>query len=450
LLIVRRLRPTSRLLAATCATWLLGCESTSTGDHDAGDASAADAGVDAADADVEASVPTYPMRYPSDRTLSPIDAHVARGLREIVTRGEGAPDVFIKVGASASQSTSFLYCFAGNQIDLDGRAHLEDTLAHFRAGTIESTTPFNRASLATLAGRGAAWAITGDPSPLEQELAVANPRYAVLMYGTNDIEQTNVFAYANSLLDITDALLEAGVIPMWTTIMPRDDNATSDLEVPVFNLAMRAVAQARQVPLIDFHRELMPLPEHGLGADDIHPSTSPEGACKLDAAGLTYGYNVRNLITLETLDRVRAVVEGSAPPDAPGVPLAGMGTHALPFIIDTFPFTHVASTLFSTEDAIDAYPGCAASQNESGNERVYAFTLDAQATLRFLVFDRGTVDIDAHLLDGPSGADCIARDHQDLEVTLGPGTYRLVLDTFVDGGGIARAGEYVVVAMRVP
>lgn len=261
---------------------LVACDASSMRDPDTSDdASAADASIDDAAVDAEGSVDTgvsaYPMRYPTDRTLSPIDERLAGGLREVVARGDGEPDVFMKVGASASQSTSFLYCFAGNQIDLDGRTTLEDTLAFFRAGMIESTTPFDRASLSTLAGRGAAWALTGEPSPLDQELAIAKPRYAVLMYGTNDIEQTNVFAYANSLLDITDALLDVGVIPMWTTIMPRDDDPVSDLEVPVFNLAMRAVAEARQVPLIDFHRELMPLPEHGLGPDNIHPSTAPGG-----------------------------------------------------------------------------------------------------------------------------------------------------------------------------
>lgn len=440
-------------IAFVCAVLAAACDGRAPQDVDAGDdASMPDAGLDAdapLDGGVDATTPTYPMRYPHDRTLSPIDPHVARSLRGVIARGEGTANVFIKVGASASQSISFLHCFAGTNVSLGSFGALEDTRAFFRAGMIAGTTPFNRSSLATLAGRGAAWALTGDPSPIEQELAAASPRYAVLMYGTNDIEQTNVFAYANSVLDLTDTLLDVGVIPMWTTIMPRDDDAESNLDVPVFNLAMRAIAEARQIPLIDFHRELMMLPDHGLGADDIHPSTAPNGACRLEGTGLTYGYNIRNLITLQMLDRVRAVVDGASPPDAPGVPLLGEGTHASPWVIDSIPFTHGANTLFSSEDAIDTYPGCSATQDEGGRERVYRLVLDAERTLRFLVFDRGTVDIDVHVLDGATGADCVSRAHQDLEVTLPAGAYTVVLDSFVDGS-TAREGEYLLAVLTPP
>ena len=391
---------------------------------------------------------TFPARYPTDRTLSPITPHVASGLRDALTRGEGARDVFIKVGASASESLSFLHCFAGTNVDLDGRGHLDDTLSHFRAGRIVDTTPFNRDSLSTLRGRGAAWALAGDPSPLEQEVAAANPSYAVIMYGTNDIEQTNVFAYANSLLDITDELLDQGIIPLWTTIMPRDDKPESDAKVPEFNLAIRAVAQARQVPLIDFHRELLPLPDHGLSSDLLHPSRSPEGSCVFTADGLTYGYNLRNLITLETLDRVREVVEGGAPPDVAGVPLVGEGSPSAPFVVDEFPFSHIGSTLFSPHDLIDTYSGCAATQDESGPEVYYRLDLMEPTTLRVLLFDRGAVDIDAHILDGAGGESCLARDHQDLTISLPAGSHTLVLDTFVDEGA-ERAGEYIVAILAI-
>lgn len=411
-----------------------------------------DGGLDDASVDqgTDQGEPTYPAQYPSDRTLSPLTPHVAAHLREVVARGTSAADVFIKVGASATFSSQFLHCFAGSNVDVDGRTELEATLTHFRAGDIEGSTPFNRTSAATEVGRGAAWAIAGDPSPLATEVGLANPRYAVAMYGTNDIEQTNVFSYANSLLDITDELLDQGIIPFWSTIMPRDDNPTSDLLVPEFNMAVRAVAQARQVPFIDLHRELIPLPEHGLGADDLHPSAFSGGACVLTSAGLQHGYNVRNLLTLQTLHRARLAVTDGAAPDAAEAPLAGSGSVNDPFVVASLPFSHVASTLFSDNDGIDAYPGCAAAQNESGPELFYRLELSETTSLRVLLFDRGSVDVDLHLLSGTSGDDCVERHHQDLSVTLGAGTHYLSVDTFVEAGGQERAGEYIVAIFETP
>ena len=439
-------------IAALVATQAAGCgsELDPTFRYDIGtmnDGGVDDLGVDQGE---DQGAETYPAQYPSGRTLSPLTPHVAAHLREVVARGTTTPDVFIKVGASATFSSQFLHCFAGSNVDLDGRTELESTLTYFRAGDIEGSTPFNRTSAATEVGRGAAWAIAGDPSPLATEVDIANPRYAVVMYGTNDIEQTNVFSYANSLLDLTDQLLDEGVIPIWSTIMPRDDNPTSDMLVPEFNMAVRAVAQARQVPFIDLHRELMPLPEHGLGNDDIHPSAYSSGACVLTSAGLQHGYNVRNLLTLQTLNRAKLAVAGGVAPDVAAPAMAGDGSVNDPFVVASLPFSHVASTLFSNNDGIDAYPGCAATQNESGPEFFYRLDLSETTTLRVLLFDRGSVDVDVHLLSGTTGDDCVERHHQDLSVTLGAGTHYLSVDTFVEAAGQERAGEYIVAIFETP
>ncbi|MCA9575348.1 MAG: SGNH/GDSL hydrolase family protein [Polyangiales bacterium] len=409
-----------------------------------GDLGSGDAGVD-----LGMDSATYPTSYPDDRTLSPITPHVAAHLREVVARGGSAEDVFIKVGASATYSNAFLHCFAGSNVDLDGRSGLQPTLDHFLGGDIDGSSPFGRTSQATEVGRGAAWAIAGDPSPLDTEVMAANPRYAVVMYGTNDIEQTNVFNYANSVLDLTDQLLDEGIIPMWSSIMPRDDNPTSDLEVPAFNMAVRAVAQARQVPFIDLHRELLPLPAHGLGPDDLHPAAFGGGACVLTEEGLQFGYNVRNLLTLQTLDRALRVVDGGAAPDPAGPRLVGDGSPDAPFVIPGLPFSHVANTLFGAHDNIDTYPGCSATQDESGPELLYRLDLATPTTIRVLVFDRGMVDIDVHVLSGLTGADCVARHHQDLSLSLDAGTHYLSLDTFVDAAG-EHLGEYIVAVLEAP
>ncbi|MCA9670926.1 MAG: SGNH/GDSL hydrolase family protein [Myxococcales bacterium] len=398
----------------------------------------------------EGGVAMHPARYVTGRTQSPLSPYVVRELKKIVQQGtQREARAFAKIGASATKSTSFMHCFAGSNVDLDGRNGLQLTIQHFSAPLPGGTTSFDRTSLCATVGWNAAKAIAGSPTPLAQEVAAISPRFAVVMYGTNDIGYKDIFGYANNMLELSDRLMADGVIPILTSIMPRDDNASADVDVPRYNAVVRGVAQALQIPFIDFHRELLPLPGHGLAGDNLHPSTYSGGACVLTAAGLQDGYNVRNLITIEALDRMRRVVLGADPaPDAAGPALAGDGSPSFPFVIDHFPFSDMRNTAGSPYKNLQSYSGCNATQDESGGEYLYKLVLTKQTTIHAYVFDRGSVDIDLHLLDATaSEAGCIARDHQEITRTLQAGTYHLALDTFVMGGS-AKAGEYLLVVLE--
>lgn len=409
-----------------------------------------DAPIDGGPGQPDGGATTSAEVYPTDRTRSPITPHVAGNLRAIAAAGSQQDRVFAKVGASATVSSNFLHCFASAEVDLGGR-DLRATVDWFLAGEAGGTNPYQRESEAATVGWSAGRVLLGDPSPLENEVAAVRPRFAVIMYGTNDIGLGDIAAYGAHLGGIADALIERGVIPVFTTIMPRDDSADADAWVPRYNLMMRAVAQARQVPLIDYHRELLPLPGHGLAADGIHPDVHRDGGargCVFTAEALQHGYNVRNLITLEMLDVLRQVVaEGAAATDPAVRSIAGAGTAADPFAIDALPFVHGADTSASPSDAIDVYDGCAASQDESGAEYFYRLQLDQPTTIRAFLADAAGVDIDLHLLGGTGGADCIGRDHQVIVHALDAGTYYLALDSFV-GGGVEQAGQYHLVVME--
>jgi hypothetical protein len=168
-----------------------------------------------------------------------------------------------------------------------------------------------------------------------------------------------------------------------------------------------------------------------------------------DAEGLLHGYNARNLLTLEALHHMPAIVVGGAPAPAPaGPPFAGSGSQGDPLIIDTFPFTHAGDTSRSPQRGIDRYPSCDAGQDESGPEYVYRLELAAPTPLRMAVLDGAGVDIDLHLLGAtPSPSTCLARHDRMIERTLPAGTYHLVLDTFVSAGK-PLAGAYLLVVVR--
>lgn len=420
-----------------------------TGDAvDARDPDAADP-TDAGDPDAdEPPEEEGPAVYTDDRSVSPVTPWVARRLREIAAGApDAAQDVFAKVGASATVSRGFLHCFAGDNVDLGGRDRLQPTLDHFRGGDAAGQSPFSRESVAAVVGWSATSAIAGNPSPVERELDAVDPRFAVVLYGTNDIQRRDIDRYGASMLDLVDVLVGRGVVPVLSSVMPRDDDPSADREVPGYNGVVRGIAQAHQVPFVDLHRELLPLPEHGLAGDNLHPGqyrvNGAARACVFTDAGLQFGYNWRNLLTLQALAAALAGLAGD-PPDR------GHPPRAEPRRFDTLPYSDLGDTRASDARNLDRYGGCDADQDESGPELVYRLDLDHRANIRAIVVDRGDVDIDLHLLADPADpSSCLDRAHTELRASLDPGTWYFVLDTFV-GGGDERAGEFLFVVVEEP
>ncbi len=387
-----------------------------------------------------------PARY-GETTHSPITSSVAANLRAIAAAGPGKKEgVFAKIGASNSLNSNFLHCFAGSSVSWGSHGALAATVAHYKTDLGGGVTPFDRDSVCTVVGWPAHKAIAGNPSPLAQEVNAISPRIAVVMYGTNDIGYDNIWQYGESMLSITDQLIGWGVVPILTTIPPRADSATANTQVPRYNAVVRGVGQARQVPVIDLHRELLPLPAQGLGSDGIHMNAKASG-CDLTSAGLQYGFNVRNLLTLESLARVKAALDGAPAPDPATAPQQGAGTAASPFAVDALPYTDLRNTAGWPEKKIKSY-GCAPTVDESGPEVVYRLVLGKPTNLRAIVFDGDNVDLDLHLLDASANpaSGCLARDDKLIVKSLPAGTYHLVVDTYVTGGA-EKAGEYLLVVL---
>jgi hypothetical protein len=423
---------------------------------DLGDSGDGDSGDGDGDGDGESYA--APL-YPGDRTHSPITAFVRDNLQSIRALAPAAPaDVFMKVGASSTVSQSTLYCFANDVVDLDlHEATLASTLDFFLAGQAGDTTPFDRVTLAAEVGRSAGWAISGSPSPIEQELAAITadgPSLALVHYGANDMGLGLTYAsalpgYFENMSDLLDLLIDQGVVPVVFGISRRLDQEGADDWVQTYNAVIRGLAQARSIPFVDLRFALEGLPGYGLAGDGLHLEKYDEGACILTAEGLTHGYNIRNLIALQLLDRLHGALIEDTPVVGEEVPLlAGEGHVDAPLEIATLPFADTRSTDDAPSLLLDEYSGCAPGTNESGPENIYRLVLAQPTPIRAVVLDRTGVDIDVHLLDDTaSEIGCLARDDTMIERTLDPGTYYVALDTYVNGEGVELSGEYTFIVL---
>lgn len=398
--------------------------------------------------------PYEPIRYPNGRVHSPVTPYVADRWRAYADSSvQPREDVFLKAGASSTVSADTLYCFSSEDTtDLASHTHLEDALAYFRGGDAAGSDSFGRDTLAAESGRSAAWVIDGNPSPLDQEWDALTPRWALVHYGTNDMNLgathgSAMVPFHEAMMTLVDDMLDRGTVPVLFGITRRGDSATANLWVESYNAVIRGMAQSRQVPFIDLYEAIDTLPEHGLGSDGIHLRAFEGGACQLSEEGLMWGYNMRNLVALEGLARGVAVVVDDAPNLDDDAPLfSGDGTPGDPIVVDAFPFAHSGDTTRARTQEIDAYPPCD-DADESGPEVRYRLHLDVPTPLRIIVLDRDDADVDLHILEADGGGDaCLARANRRIEGELPAGTWDIVVDTWSSGGDTF-VGEYLLVVL---
>jgi hypothetical protein len=161
--------------------------------------------------------------------------------------------------------------------------------------------------------------------------AFRDAQFAVVMLGTNDPGNPTGLA---DLASIVDRLEAAGILTILSTIPPRNDSLSDQLNVE-FNAGVRALAQARGLPLIDFHQEIvLRRPDTTwfntlISSDGVHPTGDRAGFTVTsdpylpggDPATFTtgdapanVGYLLRSWLTVQKLKEVkRYVVDGINP-----------------------------------------------------------------------------------------------------------------------------------------
>jgi hypothetical protein len=261
------------------------------------------------------------IAQPTSQQMRPLDllpTDVIVNIRQVYDFGRligNRPTVFSKVGDSITVSDNFLHPIGYGVYDLGEYGYLRAVIDFYRQTPARTGNSFNNVSLA--AGVGwSAWAVLQpefanpdeclpDEMPLVCEYRVTQPSLALIMFGTNEVSYMSAAAYRSWLVRIIDISEEMGVIPILSTL---PDRHAWEEAIDRYNTVIRTLTAERHLPLIEYAEALRRLPDRGLSWDGIHPSWTPDayytGAARFTSDNLRYGYVVRNLTALQTLDRV--------------------------------------------------------------------------------------------------------------------------------------------------
>jgi hypothetical protein len=263
--------------------------------------------------------------FPVVPTLGPA---VVGHLKKIVGRGErlgNNPGAFAKIGDSITASPSFVQGLACRAPRLGTWNELRGTLEFFGETSVPRgleeaqcsvTNSYSRLGIAAVGGwravdallpRGSFPECEGLPA-VSCEMQLLRPSVALIMFGTNDLEDFSAVEFRRDLARVVRLVSSAGTIPVISTIPPRAQPRFS-LRVARFNAEIASLAENRALPLWNFWRQMTApgVPNSGLSGDGVHPSALCPTCTAIDfrPGGLRYGYALRNLGALLVLDRLR-------------------------------------------------------------------------------------------------------------------------------------------------
>ena len=243
----------------------------------------------------------------TDYPIVPAISNTARSIYQASLKAGHHANAFSKLGDCMTENPYFLGPFGAGQYDLAQYSNLKPVIEQFTADS------FARKGNAAASGFNVAgpldstWSdpqiCKGGESPLSCEYRVQQPSIALIMFGTNDVGYTEPDAYNYYLRTLVNQTLDANVLPVLSTFPTRPEHVEKSL---LLNQIVIKVATEYDLPLINLNRALEPLPHHGVDPNDtIHLSVPADKRVDvLSADHLQFGFTVRNLVTLQTLEAI--------------------------------------------------------------------------------------------------------------------------------------------------
>jgi hypothetical protein len=214
-----------------------------------------------------------------------------------------APQAFSRIGDGEIATHWFLTDFIRGieSYDLGTYDELETAIRFFKA-SIARDGQAARAGFNTARILDPAFADRSvcqrEESPLECELRLNQPSFALISLGTNQAWSPEEFE--SGLRQIIEILLDHSVLPILST---KGDNLEGDQRI---NAIIADLAQEYELPLWNFWRAIQPLPDHGLQPDREHLTWGPNDFSDPEAMGRAWP--VRNLTGLQMLQLVEELL----------------------------------------------------------------------------------------------------------------------------------------------
>lgn len=272
-----------------------------------------------------------PLGSSAEESPLPQRWEYAEPMKAVAAKGSGRPGVVLHVGDSITYANPYsAWTRAG-----EGRTDADrDVLKWMHAGANDDTDGWHLASFDHAAGGRSYTACGGirademlaggkqQMPKLADLLDRYKPQVVVVMLGTNDASAGRpVEAYTKDMESVVDAMLTRGVVPIVSTIPPhvhRRELAAS------YNEALRALAERRRLPLIDFEREILtrrPSDWDGtlMTRGDVHPTASQGGATPTSAPTAqnlrNSGYLLRGWLSVKKIGEVKRTVFDAGDPN---------------------------------------------------------------------------------------------------------------------------------------
>jgi len=262
-----------------------------------------------------------------------------RSVYKIGVEAGNRPEVFAKVGDSITKSKYFQKDIGCSVEVLGNYQSLAPTIKFFRGTAFPpayttawcgKANSFSRDSLIAANGWTAAEPLTTfanplsacpppDDNPLRCEFRLLKPSIALIMLGTNDLEGDDSGKFRTNLTLVVQETMLTGVVPVLSTIPPRLDNPTMGRRVAPYNKIIQEVADTLQVPLWNYWLSLhgSGIIHQGMDAKGIHPNVfNISDSAIFTATGLRYGFNQRNLTSVQVLKKLKSLVQDRKRSDA--------------------------------------------------------------------------------------------------------------------------------------
>jgi uncharacterized protein YraI len=238
----------------------------------------------------------------------------ARDLYSAAIRAGRNAHRFTKIGDCNSENVAFMYGFDWNNYSLGNYPNLQGTIEYF-SGSFAQPSVAGKVGYSAVTVTDALWSdaklCRQGEAPVWCELRTSNAAMVVIMFGANDISILTPERYESAMRRILDLSIQANVLPIVSTFPTDPAQPERWAKSLQLNLITVNLAREYDIPLINFWLAAKALPSAGMSADNAHLTTHSGSSIVFDGSENTFGFTMRNLVVLQTLDAMRTGLSAS-------------------------------------------------------------------------------------------------------------------------------------------